>query len=141
MPIELDHIDFFAKKVGDHWPKTMDELVDGWLAYQNVDENAPDSMSLSWAYDAASDLCYRHPELAFQFVLAVLSKDISNDTFYVLAAGPLEDLLAQQGPKIIDRVEDTAREDARFRKLLGGVWQNEMSEDIWQRVRRAMPIS
>ncbi|MBI1210387.1 MAG: hypothetical protein GC190_02905 [Alphaproteobacteria bacterium] len=115
----------------------MEELVEGWIALNNAREDEPAYRSLSWAFDAASDLCYGYPELAFEFVLAVLAKHISEETFFVLAAGPLEDLLANNGAAIIDRVEVQARLDTRFQELLGGVWRNKMSEDIWQRVQRA----
>jgi hypothetical protein len=52
-----------------------------------------------------------------------------------LAAGPLEDLLVDHGPEFIDRVEILARQDRQFRRLLGAVWQNAMSDDLWNRVK------
>ena len=53
----------------------------------------------------------------------------------MLSAGPLEDLLAYHGHLIIDRVEAEARRKPLFAKLLGGVWQNIMPDDIWTRVQ------
>jgi hypothetical protein len=53
----------------------------------------------------------------------------------LLAAGPLEDLLAHHGELWIDRVEAQAQADPKFNYLLGGVWQNQMTEDVWQRVQ------
>jgi len=54
-----------------------------------------------------------------------------------LSAGPLEDLLAMHGPAIIDRVEAEAARDPTFAKLLGGVWQNRMTDEVWARVQAA----
>ena len=58
-----------------------------------------------------------------------------NLTFAILAAGALEDLLADHGPDYIDRVEDTARKDPKFNRLLGGVWKNSITDDVWHRVQ------
>jgi hypothetical protein len=49
----------------------------------------------------------------------------------------LEDLLAVYGPQFIERVELEAERNARFNHLLGGVWQNEMPQEIWARVQKA----
>jgi hypothetical protein len=37
----------------------------------------------------------------------------------------------------IDRVEELARKNPRFNYLLGGVWKNMMTDDIWFRVEKA----
>jgi len=55
----------------------------------------------------------------------------------VLAAGPLEDLLSIDGEQFIERCEDLARRDRRMAWLLGGVWQFEMTDEIWNRVQTA----
>lgn len=52
-----------------------------------------------------------------------------------LSAGPLEDLLAHHGEKVIGRVEKLANENAKFLQLVGGVWRNAMTNEIWQRVQ------
>jgi hypothetical protein len=52
-----------------------------------------------------------------------------------IAAGPLENSLVYHGDKFIDRFEVLAREDQQFRKLLGAVWQNNMSDALWARVK------
>jgi hypothetical protein len=61
---------------------------------------------------------------------------MSDRAFAVLAAGPLEDLLAYHGSEFIDRVETEARRNPRFRDLLGGVWRNTITDDIWARVEK-----
>ena len=37
---------------------------------------------------------------------------------------------------MIDRVESEAARDPRFRRVLSGVWKLEMSDAVWDRVRR-----
>lgn len=83
------------------------------------------------------DLPREMPALCWQSILAILERieaDPDNDLFQVLAAGLLEDLLVHHGPAVIAEVERQAGRDARFNLLLGGVWRNAMSEDIWARV-------
>lgn len=53
----------------------------------------------------------------------------------ILAARPPEDLLAERGDQFIDRVETPSRRDEQFRKLLGAVWRNAISEKNWLRIR------
>lgn len=57
----------------------------------------------------------------------------------VLAAGPLEDLLAKHGPEVIELVELLAKNRPNFAYLLGGVWRNSIRQDVWDRVQAALP--
>jgi hypothetical protein len=55
----------------------------------------------------------------------------------LLAAGPVEDLLALHGGQFIDRIEAEAQRSPAFAHVLGGVWQRDMPSEIWQRVEVA----
>jgi hypothetical protein len=68
--------------------------------------------------------------------LATHKKYKSVEIEEVLSAGPLEDLLAKHGPAYIDRIKSMARSNSEFARLLGGVWQNRMPQDIWERVHK-----
>lgn len=114
----------------------MQQLVGDWLALQRTSESAPEYDQLFWAHDRASDLCSDSPEEAWDFILATLAQDHSSTVMENLSAGPLEDLLAKHGALFIERVEAQSRQDPRFGRLLGGVWRNAMSEDVWHRVQR-----
>lgn len=52
-----------------------------------------------------------------------------------IAAGPLEGFLGMFDQQAIDRVEAEADRDPKFRRVLSGVWKNEMSDLVWERVR------
>ena len=75
-------------------------------------------------------------EPLWQFILASYRLEMSAKVFAILAAGPLEDLLADFGPSYIDRVEKLARQDPKFNELLGGVWKNTIEDEVWERVTR-----
>src|SRR3954469_6246097 len=92
-------------------PATLEELVDGWIAYQASPDQKIDS-EYWWACSAVFHLTSDYPEWAWAFVLTTLDALVRNpndDAFAVLAAGTLEDLLADHAPVVIDRVETEAR--------------------------------
>ncbi len=142
MATDLSNIEFTNKLFGDaKWPADMDELASAWISFEisttkdavthrDIHEN-----EFFWVLNCVEDLCQDHPDLALDFVLEVLKKDPSPEVIGVLAAGPLEDLLAENGLAVIDRVEQEAHRDPKFRHLLGGVWRNAMTDDIWERVQ------
>jgi hypothetical protein len=94
-----------------------------------------DNSATQWASDAIMDLSFEDPEVLWEFILEVLQRDPPTEVVEVLAAGPLEDYLAKYGEKVIDRVEARAKSDPNFRSLLGGVWRNSMSDEVWARVQ------
>ena len=73
-------------------------------------------------------------ELLWQFILLAYKREMSDRVFADLAAGPLEDLIADAGPAFIDRIETESRQNPKFRHLLGGVWRDSSNPDIWARI-------
>jgi hypothetical protein len=76
------------------------------------------------------------PEIAWAAIVALSRQHLDPEQVAVLAAGPLEDLLAYHGPSFIDRVEKEARVYAAFRHLLGGVWPSSIKPEVWRRVEK-----
>jgi len=83
------------------------------------------------------DAVYDSPEVAWLAILEILARELTEDQMASLAAGALEDLLGTHGPQFIERVEHEAKQNERFNHLLGGVWQCQMSPEIWKRVQKA----
>jgi hypothetical protein len=109
-------------KCGIQLPEqTVSEVVTAWFEGEHT------------MFDATHD----SPEVAWPAILQVLERELTEDQLSVLAAGPLEDLLAVHGPQFIERVESEAARSSRFNHLLGGVWQNQMPQEIWERVQKA----
>lgn len=105
------------------------ESADKWIEYHHTNDD-----SLSSVVVKMDELVVVNAERAWQIILAILKRDSSDTILSNLAAGPLEDLLVEHGNLVIDRVEVKAKQDPDFTKLIMGVWQNAMSEDIWLRV-------
>lgn len=59
----------------------------------------------------------------------------SDASLSFLAASPLEDLLSKDGPDFIGRVEERARENAKFRRAVGMLRRLGMTDDVWKRVQ------
>ena len=126
----------FAASVMDELE--LNRVVDAWVAGHEAEDGTPQhernwwavSQVMDWALDGEADLLWA-------FILTAYKRNISDRVISVLAAGPLEDLLAKHGPIFIERVEQLARQDDRFNSLLGGVWQNTMSDEVWERVQAA----
>ena len=125
---------------------TPAELAADWIASQK--DGADEDWSGHLAQFLLIDFPQVEPELTWESIRLVMQAYQEAD-FYaeeeteaqtvcgVLAAGPLENLLSFHGGSFIERVEEEARCDRRMAWLLGGVYQFEMTEDIWHRVRLA----
>ena len=114
-----------------------EKLIRHWIRYHEFEEYSPERKEYFWAEIKINDYIETDPELAWKLLLNILSRDINQRAIGLLAAGPLEDLLSDYGPQLIDRVEKEARINPKFRIALTGVWQGGMTDDIWKRVQEA----
>lgn len=113
----------------------LNEMVAAWIAAAGATEGTPRHDANRWATDLALEWVLRkEAESLWRFILAIYPRDLSETAMAMLAAGPLEDLLAHFGPDYIGHVERLAGKDERFNRLLGGVWRNAMTDDVWARV-------
>ena len=74
------------------------------------------------------------PELAWELVTGLIDLP-SDDALGYFAAGPLEDLIGEHGASFIDRVEERARTDPRFRRAVRVVRYG-VRDDVWRRLER-----
>jgi len=116
----------------------LNRIVEAWIAGHEAENGSPEQERHWWAVSQVIDWDLDgDADRLWLFILATYNRNISDLVVSVLAAGPLEDLLAKHGPMFIERVEQLAGQDEKFNFLLGGVWQNTMSDEIWQRVQVA----
>lgn len=104
---------------------TVDELESEWLSGEDC--TMADGLTPPFA-DA---------EAVWQAVLRIMQHELSVDQVSLLAAGPVEDLLALYGGQFIDRIEAEAQRSPAFAHVLGGVWRRDIPLEIWQRVEAA----
>ena len=113
-------------------------IASEWISYWAKSEEERAAVVDDESY-IVNELAREQPELCWEVILEILRSikpDPKTTTFQVLAAGPLEDLLASHGNAFIARVESRAEDDPNFKLLLGGVWQNTMPQGVWDRVQR-----
>lgn len=83
-------------------------------------------------------IVHKMPKLALSIIVRIMEQDCEKKILPVLAAGELENLLSEHGALIIDDVEREAACNPNFKKLLGGVWQADMSDELFQRITDAI---
>ena len=107
-------------------------LLDEWLT-----EWAPHPPVYGPATRFLEALIDTQPENAWDFIQALVER-ATDDALDWVGAGPLEDLLCEHGPALIDRVERLATTNARFRKCLTSVWgENRMEPSTYARMKTA----
>lgn len=116
-------------------PDEISHTAEAWLGYWNAAVDSPTRETLSWVGNRVWDLLNREPDALWQLILLIHRRDQSPAIQQILSAGPLEDLLTAHGLVFIERIEREAMADRSFARLLGGVWKNRMSEDVWERVQ------
>jgi hypothetical protein len=121
--------------VGDDAPRTTPEIAEAWIRVMKADDGSPEEADNFWAFSMVYDMIGDDPERGWPMILEILCRDDGVAIQEVLSAGPLEDLLAKHGPAFIDRIEAEARRNPMFARLLGGVWKNQMTDEIWARVQ------
>jgi hypothetical protein len=90
----------------------------------------------NWAFEFVMELCQHNPEAAWPLVRKLV-ECAPESALPVVAAGPLEDLLALHGHVVIGLVEAHALSDTRFRDALSLVWRSSMSANVCDRVQAA----
>jgi hypothetical protein len=107
------------------------------LDYQS-DESTLDNDERFWSVECFGKLSKVAPELCLDAVITCLQLLSTPHQAGMLAAGPLEDVIANHGATVIDRIETLARRSPRFRYLLTGVWsQGNDASPIWARRQSA----
>jgi hypothetical protein len=118
-------------------PMPIPQLVEEWFLWVTWSTN-PKNAGIENPYIGFDEFLWivqDFPEHAWQAILAVVADSRTEPFLGNLAAGPMEDLLSYHGDAFIDRVEVQAKKDPKFSYMLGGVWQFQMTEKIWNRVQ------
>ncbi|QBB71000.1 hypothetical protein ELE36_11930 [Pseudolysobacter antarcticus] len=94
-----------------------------------------ESANLTGSFDFEWTVTNR-PEQGWRAILGAVADARVEPYLGLLAAGPLEDLLSCHGEAFIERVEAEALLNPRFARVLGSVWQFQMSDEVWTRVQK-----
>jgi hypothetical protein len=87
-----------------------------------------------WAWEELDRLLREDgPETVWPLLLRLVEKG-SDRVLCAAGAGILEDFLDMHGTEFIERIEERASRDPRFRFCLSHVWESTMPPEIWKRV-------
>ena len=111
------------------------QISQAWIEYHHAGDQADEHHRDFWAYEKLSELTREAPETAWDLMVAILRQDQSDTIVANLAAGPMEDLLGMHGERFIQRIESMAKVDHLFYKLVTAIWQNEIPDGIWLRLK------
>jgi hypothetical protein len=107
-----------------------DQFAKAWIADL---QNGPDSSESDVGQSVVMMNFTASSDHQWRFILAAVTHASDEDLGHI-AAGPLEQLLGHNGAGYIDRVEQRAKADPKFARMLTGVWQYMMTDEVWARV-------
>lgn len=81
------------------------------------------------------------PERGLSYVALAMATYDDREFLGVMAAGPLEDLLQDPTPELLDRIVAEARKTPRFRWMLSGVWLHAIAERVRGSIENAVGSS
>jgi len=109
----------------------LEKIADNWIeAHLKSEITEFDEMSSDNNTDEYLDIIL--------IILEKIDSNTKNKLFSLLAAGPLEELLQENGTKIINRVTVLARQNPEFRLLLNGVWDSEFDVSVKSKLSKYM---
>jgi hypothetical protein len=109
----------------------LSEFAKSWAASQEVESDQ--RSEADWEVVFAVQDLGSQPEELWRFIVIAEPICRSNAAFGMLGTGPLEDLIAENGPAFIDRLEAMARDNRRFAKLFAHVWIDAGEDALTQR--------
>ncbi len=98
-------------------PRDRERLASEWLRYAESGED-----NRSWADESLSNVIDEDPALAWAIILELVHRAPSDGALHIVAAGPLEDLIAQHGEEMIAAIEKRVQGDESLRQALLWVW-------------------
>jgi hypothetical protein len=75
------------------------------------------------------------PDQQWKFIIAAVHHAETEREISYIAAGPVEHILGWHGEEVIGWIEDQAKVDVKFSRMMTGVWKYRMSDEIWARVQ------
>jgi len=103
-------------------------------------ERARDDNS-SALFDFQWTLARDEPQRALALIKEIARIEDHPSLLGVLAAGLTEDVVFSHGPALIDAIEAEARNNWRFRQVLGGVWVSTADPAVAARLKRATALT
>lgn len=109
-------------------------IAESWVRMHCAEEKSEAYTENFWAFEALLDLCENSPEQCLAVINQIILIDTSDVVLANLAAGPVEDLLVKHGERVIELLMQYAQKNHMWKKILGAVWNNDISDRVWQQL-------
>jgi len=130
----------------EHNSESAENVAQSWMEMTRLKGDCPDDIFERGFH--LNILALDEPYKAWEAIRLIINsidhtsllKEGDNDSKYLaanLGSGPLETLLSEHGKEFIGTIEDSASRDDRMVWILGCVWKNAMTDEIWIRIQRA----
>jgi uncharacterized protein DUF6869 len=93
-----------------------------------------------WSWEMARDLIEDDPAEAWLFVVALVNRAHEEGVLHVVAAGELEEFLLAHAADFIDRIEEEARGNSRFKSALSYLYVWKLSPELFDRIQAAAGV-
>ena len=102
-----------------------------WIQRQEETKEEKKLNMTSWVCSFTSDFFWNteHADYAFDIIEAIHELDKEQKHIEIFSAGLVEEILVHKGYSVIDRIVAKAKKDQSFAKVLGGVWESNMSKE------------
>lgn len=118
--------------------RSPDEIAEEWVRAWSGGETPAIGVGVG-ASRLDWELPREDPELCLESIMKVLGRiedPFSNRLVAVLAAGPLEDLLAENWGVVVEQMEVLAKRSPEFRFLLNGVWDSTIHPEVLSKLAK-----
>jgi len=123
------------QKLNKWWVNISDELLEKFIKNWFAEIDLDDEDNTPFGQDVVLMNFFASDEFQWQFIIKAFEFAYDANHLSVMAAGPVEHLLAFHGEKWIDKIEDESSANENFAWMMTSVWQHKMSDDIWNRVQ------
>lgn len=103
--------------------------------YVYKDKSAP---TTNWAVNEIDNIIMMNPKIGLDVIIKLINRCDNNDELAFVAAGPLEDIILNNGKIIMDKLEREADNNIKLQFALSGVWIDRENEDIYPEWERLM---
>ncbi len=112
-----------------------DHVVEVWIRYHTTHDEFD-----FWAWEVAQGLVRDDPAEAWEFILSLVEKAPNSNMVDLIGAGLAEDFVMAHASTFIDRIEEEASRNGRFKEALASVWIMRLPPDLFDRIERAAGV-
>ena len=130
MAVSNPYSDELQRALSRHDAGRMLEQIDAYADYfaggagEWPDDNSDDFLEIVTCH-------HDDPEKAFAYVILAASRSDSAEFLGQMGCGPLEDVLREPSPELLERIVAEARRSARFRWILSNPFKVAVSAEAW----------